>query len=113
MVKDFSINPLSELRDKAKDYISVEDALHIISKKLDCSLTTAAEIILHKIPDDSDWNGDAINPSFFGKKLGTATFLHCDNRPLVRSMLMAIINDEATAFVKIEEPTDFDLDIPF
>ncbi|RKE90656.1 hypothetical protein [Xenorhabdus ehlersii] len=48
----FLADPLSELKNKAKDFVSVEDALNIICEMLDCSLVTAAEIILLKLPDD-------------------------------------------------------------
>lgn len=104
MVDMVSIDPLIELKKKANEYISVEDAIYIISKKLDCSLAVAAEIILSKLPDENDWNGDPINPPFFGVKVGIATFSHCDNRPLVRKMLLNVMENDSYAF---EE------DIPF
>ncbi|SFO12007.1 hypothetical protein [Xenorhabdus japonica] len=65
----FLADPLSELKSKAKDFISIEDTLNIICEMLDCSLVTAAEIILLKLPDDRDWNNSPVNPPFFWGKI--------------------------------------------
>ncbi|MEI7286030.1 hypothetical protein [Pectobacterium carotovorum] len=106
-------DPLLELKNKANEYISVENALHLISKKLGCSIAVAAEIILLKLPDENDWHGNPINPSFFGKKVGVSTFSYCDDRPMLRTMLLNIIENNPNAFAVDEPPTDFDDDIPF
>ncbi|CDM90180.1 MULTISPECIES: hypothetical protein [Xenorhabdus] len=94
----FLADPLSELKSKAKDFISIEDTLNIICEMLDCSLVTAAEIILLKLPDDRDWNNSPVNPPFFGEKLGIATFSYCDNRPLIRELLKNIIENDPFSF---------------
>ena len=113
MVDTIPIDPLSELKKKANELITVEDTLYIISKKLGCSRVYAAEIILSKLPDEKDGNGHSINPSFFGRKVGIATFSHCDDRPLIRKMLLSIIEGDSYAFEESEAPIDFDDDIPF
>lgn len=106
-------DPLTELKKKANEYISVEDALHLISKKLGCSLAVAAELILSKLPDEYDWNGNPVNPPFFGKMAGIATFSHCDEGPVVRTMLLNIIENNPDAFEVNEPSIDFNDDIPF
>ncbi|CAK7044597.1 hypothetical protein [Morganella morganii] len=107
-----TLDPIEDLRRKANQFVSVEEVLTIICSKLDCSRKVAAEIVLSKLPDEYDHDNRPINPLFFGKKLGIATFSYCDNRPLVRDMLLSIIQDDQYAFEKEVLPTDFD-DIPF
>lgn len=108
-------DPLDELKRKANKFVSIEEVLQIISSKLDCSRKIAAEIILSKLPDEYDHDNNSINPSFFGKKLGVATFSYCDDRPSVRSMLLSILEDDKYAFEEEIPPTDFSdfSDIPF
>ncbi len=120
MNKTVTSDPLSELKLKAKEFISVQEAISAISNKLDCPYSIAAEIILSKLPDEKDCDGNSINPVFFGKKVGIATFSHCDDRPLIRSMLLSIIENDSYAYIDNpvvsinEPPMDFDdTDIPF
>ncbi|HDT2998926.1 TPA: hypothetical protein QHL53_001123 [Proteus mirabilis] len=105
-------DPLEELKRKANNFISIEETLQIICSKLDCSRKIAAEIVLSKLPDEYDYDNNPINPSFFGKKLGVATFSYCDNRPSIRSMLLSILEDDKYAFEEEVPPIDFS-DIPF
>lgn len=109
-----AVDPILELKAKARNFISLEATLSIISEKLGCSLSTAAEIILSKIPDEYDWNDNLINPSFFGKKLGIATFSHCNDRPSLRNLLKSVLEEDPYAFEEITtDSNDFDSDIPF
>ncbi|WP_340618343.1 hypothetical protein [Xenorhabdus entomophaga] len=107
-------DPLSELKKKASEFLSIEEVLNIISNKLECSRAVAAEILLSKLPDEYDYDNNSINPPFFVKKIGIATFPYCDGRPLIRSILLSIV--EGDPYIYEEEPLtapmDFD-DIPF
>ncbi|MBW5852516.1 hypothetical protein ACVSUJ_18570 [Yersinia enterocolitica] len=103
------VDPLAELKEKAKELISVGDVLFIISQKFSCSLTEAAEILLFRLPCENDFYGRPINPSFFGKKVGLGTFVHCEYTSSVRRLLLDIIENRYRAFNIYSD----DDDVPF
>lgn len=88
-----SIDLIKELEAESRKYMCLADVLFFLGLKLNCDVSVAAEILLSRIPLEQ-----GINPSFFGQKIGMATFRQSPNDPLLSGLLEGVIIGEDGTF---------------
>lgn len=105
------MGPIDNLRKAQENLITIEDTLLFLQKKYSYSRKEAAEVLFHLLPDEENFRGQFMNPSFFGKKIGIATFSHVVYEPNIYQLLRDIIADKDCAFEAL--PISDDSDVPF
>lgn len=81
-----SIDLIKDLEAESRKYMCLADVLFFLGLRLNCDVSVAAEILLSRIPMEQ-----GVNPSFFGQKIGMATFRQSPNDPLLSGLLEGVI----------------------